>query len=301
MIIFRILVLADIHGNIRATAKMLKTVQQQDFKIEMVLIAGDLPKTTPIGLMIQYIIRNRNLNKKEYTRWVYKGKGRSQFVQNQIESTKNIITLLSTLEVPIVYVPGNVDCYEVQELMRNWSRSELHFLDANVIKINSIQIMGIGGSQLYLKNSNEPLCDMEFSIQEYKSRVDPLSELFLNTGKSTLDFLITHEPPVFQCKVNSNLINGGSSVITSLLNSVKPRIAVFGHYHEFPLVKKVKNTVYVNPGPLACYKFSIIEIKEKNIQSITLKKMKPLRFDPIHLIYSSREFQSDFTDRIRFD
>lgn len=191
VIIFRILVLADIHGNIRATNKILKIIQKLNIDIDIVLIAGDLPETTPIGLMLQYIIIHRNLAKSEYTRWVYKGRGRSQFVRKQINSAKNIINLLSTLEVPIVYVPGNVDCYEVHQLLKNWSASELYFLDTNVIKLKSIKIMGVGGSQLYLKNHNEPLCDMEFSTRDFKSRIDLLYNLIPNTEQSTFDFLIT--------------------------------------------------------------------------------------------------------------
>ncbi len=301
VIIFRILVLADIHGNIRATTKILKIIQKQNFDIDLVFIAGDLPKTTPIGLMLQYIVLHRNLAKSEYTRWVYKGGGRPQFVRKQIDSVRNIIPLLSTLEVPIVYVPGNVDCYEVQQLLKNWSVSELYFLDANTIKLKDFLIMGLGGSQIYLKNYDKPLCDMEFSTQDFKSRVNLLYDVFLKTGQSTVDFLITHEPPAFQFKTNNNFITGGSTSITNLINRVKPRTAIFGHYHEFPLVKKVKNTVYVNPGPLACYKFSIIDIKEKSIQSIALKKLNPIKYDTIHLIYSSREVQSDFKEKFRFD
>ena len=54
--IFRILILADIHGNIQAVSKLLSIIKRGQWVIDLVLIAGDLPETTPIGLMLQYIL-----------------------------------------------------------------------------------------------------------------------------------------------------------------------------------------------------------------------------------------------------
>ena len=75
--IYRILILADIHGNTKAVSKLLSIVKKEQWLIDLVLIAGDLPETTPIGLMIQYILFHWNLSKSKYTKWVYKEGGRN--------------------------------------------------------------------------------------------------------------------------------------------------------------------------------------------------------------------------------
>ncbi len=300
MNIFRILVLADVHGNINAVSKILSVIQKQSLRIDLILIAGDLPETTPILLIIQYIITHGNLSKSKYTRWVYKGRGRPQFVQNQIKSVKMALTLLGSLEVPIVYVPGNVDCYEVQQLIKNWSASEVYFLTATTLKLGSLRILGCGGSKFSPNRYAEPLCDMEFDSNDFLTRLKPLYEISKNTKTPTFDVLITHESPAFRYNTANGAISGGSASITKLINHIKPKLTIFGHYHEFAMIKKGNNTVYINPGPLTCYHFALINIEENRVK-VSLKKMNPLRTDFKNIIYGYRLFSTNFNQDFRFE
>ena len=172
--ISHVLILADIHGNNHAISKLISTINKEKWALDLILIAGDLPETTPIGLMLQYILSHGNLSKTRYTEWVYKGGGRNLFINRQIKSIKTILNLLSSLEVPIVYVPGNVDSYEAQKVIRTWVTSEVHFLNAETVKLGSIQIWGYGGSEFTPKRYSEPLCDMEFYRKDFSIQMKPL-------------------------------------------------------------------------------------------------------------------------------
>lgn len=297
--IFRILALADIHGNVSAVLKLLSILERENKHPNLVLIAGDLPETTPIGLMLQYILTHGNLSKSKYTRWVYKGHGRPQFVQRQIESAKVVLALLGSLDVPIVYVPGNVDCHETQSLISNVLSPKLHFLNASVKEFGSVRILGVGGSQFSAQRYREPLCDMEIYRDDFVSHLAPFFKI-AKRKTSLLDILLVHESPAFRYYTGKGVIIGGSKAISDLITYVKPKFTIFGHYHEYPLVKKGVNTIYVNPGPLTCYLYAIIDIDRKKIH-VTLKKMNSGRFDFKNIIYGYRMASSNFKQNFKFD
>ncbi|UCG03194.1 MAG: metallophosphoesterase family protein [Candidatus Heimdallarchaeota archaeon] len=285
--ISRILILADIHGNIQAVSKLLSIIKKEQWLIDLILIAGDLPETTPISLMLQYILSHGNLSKSKYTKWVYKEGGRRIFVNKQIKSVKAILALLASLKAPIVYVPGNVDSYEAQKVLKSWTASEVHFLNAKVLKLGSLQIWGFGGTVFPPKRHKEPLCDMEFSPNDFSSQLNPLFKISTDTSSRTFNILLTHEPPAFCYKTDERTISGGSDELTKLIQYLKPNLVIFGHYHEFPLIKTQKDMIFINPGPLTRYYFALVEIKE-NLVTKSIKKMNSVAWDFKNMIYSTR-------------
>ncbi len=287
MNIFRILALADIHGNIKALKSLISILTKQQMKIDLIIIAGDLPLTTPVRLMLRFILNHASLSKKEYTKWVYKGNGRTSFVNEQIKSVSTILNLFNPILAPIVYVSGNVDSFEAQNMLKNYSNSKIYFLDSNEIIFGSLRIRGIGGSLPSSKRSDSPLCDMEFNDNDFSNRIAPILESEVKED-SFIDILVTHEPPAFNYSDPEKNIRGGSSAITKLITRMRPNLVIFGHYHEYPLLKQEpKKVTYLNPGPLACYYYSLIEINNRNLE-ISLKRMNPSKIDPINIIYSKR-------------
>ncbi|MFX0184476.1 MAG: metallophosphoesterase [Candidatus Hodarchaeota archaeon] len=287
--IFNILALADIHGNVTATKKLVKTVQTEKEKIDLILIAGDLPVTTPPRLMLKYMITHplRALSKIKYTHWVYKGNGRDKFVEYQLNSTKIILDVLTSLKAPIVYIPGNIDCKEVQVLFKNWDVTEVHYLESASFKLGTVLIIGYGGTEFSPKRYSSPLCDMEFQPKEFRARLAFLQNKKFKNNQDEIRILLSHEPPAFEYASNNNHFHGGSRAITELIDSISPIIAIFGHYHEFQMLRKEEKTIYVNPGPLACYNYALIKIINQEIQ-VSLKKMNPAHFDFINTIYRYR-------------
>ena len=80
---FRILTLADIHGNLKATKKLITYLRDNSIEIDLIAIAGDLPATTSLLVMAQYMLRHpfQALSKFLYTKWVYKNGGRKFFIK----------------------------------------------------------------------------------------------------------------------------------------------------------------------------------------------------------------------------
>jgi len=65
----RILTLADIHGNKNACAKLVSLMQEKETIIDLIIIAGDLPATTSLPVMVRYMLTHplKALSKKGYT------------------------------------------------------------------------------------------------------------------------------------------------------------------------------------------------------------------------------------------
>ena len=246
---FRFLVLSDIHGNNKAVTKLVKHVLKNKITINMILISGDLPITTPNRLMLDYIRRNRNLSKIGYTKWVYKGKGREEFIRHQITSVTKIFTQLTKLDSPIIYIPGNVDSYEVQKFINDFNTENITLIDGTSKKILGLNFIGVGGTIMAKNPFNIPLCDMEYNENQFSSKIRT-TEL-IEGNEPTI--LISHEAPkfIFTTQHKKDFI-GGSGALTRFIEEVKPNIVIFGHFHEFSLKLKHEEKIYLNPGPLAC-------------------------------------------------
>lgn len=237
----------------------------------------------------------RALSKTNYTRWVYKQDGRAKFLYYQIKSTKTILTLLESLDIPMIYTPGNVDCAEVLALMEEWNSEKVHLLNLSSITIGSVEIFGFGGSEFVPKKYNKPLCEMEFKPKDFRKKTQELLDRENKPSKKGIKILLTHEPPRFNFDFYGKQVNGGSRSISKILREIRPTITIFGHYHEFPIIKKELQTVLLNPGPLACYNFGIIEINGKKLR-FKLKKLHPMKFDSTNIIYRYRSFPSHFKE-----
>lgn len=303
----KILLLSDIHGNVTAVSTVIRKITAHAMKIDLVLIAGDMPATTPIPLMLEFMVKHplRAFSKTGYTQWVY-GKGRARFLQYQKRSITKILNLLGVLDVPIVYIPGNVDCTEVKQTILDHSAVDIHFLDCTTILLNGIEIIGVGGSEFNGSRYSIPLCDGEYHPREYKDRTNTLlhhSAVAASSMKHLMRILITHEPPAFSCSGPSGVLRGGSSTVTQLINLLDPQITLFGHHHDIPLVKQVKNRIYVNPGPLARYYYALVDLSE-DIPKVTLQRLSPPLRDAINLVYSIstyRRYNVVSPESVRFD
>jgi Icc-related predicted phosphoesterase len=291
-----ILLLSDIHGNFSAVSAIIQNIKSIEPNIDLILIAGDMPATTPLALMLEFIVKHpkRALSKTGYTEWVYKGEGRSKFILNQSQSVKKILDLLGTLDLPIVYIPGNVDCTEVKKIFLNNSNAEIYFLDCTSITLLDIEFIGVGGSEVNTNRYPAPLCDREYFPQQFKERVDVLlhrNKEIDSPKELSRRILISHEPPSFSITSPTGIHNGGSTTITNLINILNPDLAIFGHYHEIPLVKQANDRTYVNPGPTARYNYALVNLSGADAK-VSLHKLSPPIRDTINLIYSISSYRT---------
>ncbi len=304
MKVFRILALTDIHGNIKATSALIDHLKTQDVNFDLMIISGDLPATTPLSVMAQYMLKHplSALSKTKYTHWVYKGTGRKKFVSKQISSIKDILGLLSTLNVPIIYIPGNVESLEAVAYISNWNKSKVHILGSEPYIEGEVQFIGVGGA-IVPPFYSEPLCDHEYERMVYEKKWDRSLDSILpsiNKISKKANILVTHEPPYFEVEFNDGkIIQGGSQKVSEIIDLIKPEIVIFGHYHEFSLSIKVGEVTYVNPGPLACYYYSTIEFTPEKAQ-VFLNKLPSAKFDSINKIYSKRTAKNVLYRSLRF-
>ena len=301
---FQILALTDIHGNVKATRSLVKHLNKYSYNIDLIIIAGDLPATTSLPVMVHYMIKHplNALSKKNYTHWVYKSKGRKSFVSKQISSIKKVLNLLSSLKIPIIYIPGNVDSYEAVKFIRHWKKTKINVLDSNSYEWLGMKIIGTGGA-IIPPYYSEPICDHEYHEVDYAEKWDRVIEgtSFSSEGKvKNVDILLTHEPPQFEVEFNDkNVTKGGSQRVSEIVKKTNPKLVIFGHYHEFSLTKNVKEVTYVNPGPLACYYFAFINITPEKVE-VSLNELPPAKLDSINKIYSKRTAKNVFYRSVRF-
>jgi len=264
--------------------------------IDLIIIAGDLPATTSLPVMARYMFTHpmKALSKRCYTNWVYKGEGRNYFVQKQINSATAVLKILARLKVPIVYITGNVDSNEVLKVIINWKKPKIYFLNSNQATIDFLTIWGTGGALVY-DQSRIPICDHEFTEKEFHKRFLPI----LNESTRKFDILVTHEPPAFELAGENQELKGGSLFISEIIKKKKPRLVIFGHYHELAIFKQTANITYLNPGPLACYYYALIEITKENLQ-VSLNKLQPVKLDSTKIIYQRRSPISSLHRSLRF-
>ena len=91
----RLLLLSDLHGNSKGLKKLIKYRYKEKDRFDAIIISGDFPVTTPFFLILEYMIRNRNLSRRGYSNAVYKDKLRKKFVQYQINSINAMMKSLT--------------------------------------------------------------------------------------------------------------------------------------------------------------------------------------------------------------
>ncbi|MDY6864567.1 MAG: metallophosphoesterase [Halobacteriota archaeon] len=280
----RYLVIADIHGSVSAVEGLIRTIDSG--KHDAVLIAGDIPITTPPRLILEYILRHKNLNRGGYSEWVYDPtEKRSQFLNYQLKSSDRILNKLKEQKLPVFYTPGNVDCSEVLDFIRS-EHPDVNLARDTKLKIeDGTSLVGISGA---IERFGRPICDGDLTEEMMDSKVERIREI-IDPEESTI--LLAHEPPRF--KIVSGRRNGllrGSRAITELIKKVSPLFVVCAHFHEHAGVYSLNGIPVINPGSLATYRYAEISFsKEENKIECELRKVKRPMLDPIGSIYTYRE------------
>lgn len=164
--------------------------------------------------------------------------------------------LVSMLNVPLLYVPGNHDPAHAE---RSAARAEGGLnLDGRVLSVGGLTLAGLGGSPRYREGVNQ------YSQAEMAGRVGALLFrilwLRLRTGRR-LDVLITHTPP-FGVHDEDTAAHQGFRAFGSLLRLARPRLHLHGHTYYLrnltPSESVVGDTRVINVFP-----YKVIEIDER--------------------------------------
>ena len=135
--------------------------------------------------------------------------------------------LLTIINVPLFYVPGNHDPnYSIENHMAHVEGGTN--LDLNAVRFKTFLIGGLGGSVRYRPNGTNQHSQTEAYFRAFRM----LPRLLLNRmnyGRS-LDILITHSPPL-GIHDDETQAHQGLKAINWLLRVAKPRYHFHGHTH----------------------------------------------------------------------
>jgi hypothetical protein len=146
--------------------------------------------------------------------------------------------LVSRLDVPLLYVPGNHDA-NLQPPDVSWMplRSDLPIpgpagcdnIDGRIVDVRGLRIAGLGGSLRYKEGPNQ------YSQGQMGRRALRLEFLIrlkrLRAGRK-LDVLVTHAPP-FGLAEAKDATHVGFVAFVRLVRNFHPILAVHGHIHAF--------------------------------------------------------------------
>jgi hypothetical protein len=146
--------------------------------------------------------------------------------------------LVSTLDVPLYYVPGNHDP-DVSGGDPKWSPLAAdapqagppgcESIDGRVVESNSLLIAGLGGSIRYRRGPNQ------YSQGEMRRRALALEvriRLRRRRAGRRLDILVTHSPP-FGHAAAQDAAHTGFVAFLRLIRDLQPALAVHGHVHPY--------------------------------------------------------------------
>lgn len=158
--------------------------------------------------------------------------------------------LLSVLNVPMIYIPGNHDPVYSLSNPRSYVEGGIN-IDLRCITIRGLLVAGVGGSIRYRDDGINQYGQTEMYFRILKL-VFPLLWNRVRYGRS-VDLLITHSPPA-GIHDDSDQAHQGLRAINILIHLFKPRYVLHGHtyFYQRNLVTphtKVGETTVINIFP----------------------------------------------------
>ncbi len=145
--------------------------------------------------------------------------------------------IISMLNVPCYYVPGNHDVNFVGNPPLGWKP-----LDGQLVCHDTIKILGLGGSMRYKPGPHQYT---EFEMRNRFFKLKP----FLWWQNNTIDILVTHAP-AYQLGDLEDLPHQGFRVFRDIIDTYKPKYHLHGHVHlnygTIPRQQCYGDTVIIN-------------------------------------------------------
>ncbi len=158
--------------------------------------------------------------------------------------------LVSALNVPLLYVPGNHDPGYNPKDPATYAQGGDN-VDLKITQVNGLYIAGIGGSIRY-----RPCCENQYTQRQMFSRLAAFSpKLFwtLNRNGGRLDIVIAHSPPQ-GIHDDIDLAHTGFSAFRDFIKFFEPRYFLHGHTLAYrdniaPPVTMLGMTSIININP----------------------------------------------------
>ena len=164
--------------------------------------------------------------------------------------------LLTMLNVPLFYVPGNHDpnYHSENPLARVEGGTDL---DLKLIRYKTFLIGGLGGSIRYRPDGTNQYSQMAAYLRT--TRMIPRLLLNRTNYGRALDILITHSPP-FGIHDEDSQAHQGLKAINWLLNVAKPRYHFHGHTHFHRRNISASETYHGITKIINIYPYKVIDV-----------------------------------------
>lgn len=146
--------------------------------------------------------------------------------------------LVSRLDVPLLYVPGNHD-QSLKPADPTWplladepvaGPRGCENVDGRVVEAAGLRIAGLGGSVRYRPGANQyTQGDMRRRALNLELRIRLKR---VRHGTRRLDILVTHAPP-FGIALAQDAAHAGFVAFERVIRSCRPLVAVHGHVHPY--------------------------------------------------------------------
>jgi hypothetical protein len=163
--------------------------------------------------------------------------------------------LLSVLDVPMFYVPGNHD--PAYKTMDGFQAGGGTNLDGEVIYAKGLLMAGLGGSVRYPPGSANQYTQQQMFMRVYRL----LPKIFLAQRKynRSLDVLITHSPPA-GIHDDDDPTHRGLHALNALLGWAKPRFMLHGHTMFYRQNLQSHITRYRSTDVMNVYPFRVFDM-----------------------------------------
>lgn len=165
--------------------------------------------------------------------------------------------LVSRLDVPLLYVPGNHDP-SLKPPDATWAPLQQDppipgpqgcvNIDGKLAEAGGLRVGGLGGSVRYREGPNQ-YTQAEMSMRALKLDLRIRLHRVRNTRK--LDVLVTHAPP-FGLEPAQDPAHAGFAAFSRLIKNFHPLLHVYGHVHPYgrhEAERKVNSTRVINVIP----------------------------------------------------
>ncbi len=287
MSILKILAVGDFHG--RFPEKLKRKIQ--DIKPDFILCTGDYAGIDDFRPWLKKVFKARKKASELGIKEMMGAERYSRLLKKDYAAGKEIIKRLNSLGIKAFSVFGNGDWYKLRSSRYNVKRDYGRFarrlgciknIHRDVASFRGLRIAGFGG---YLDNdvyfSEKGRKAISDSAEQNKIRKESYKKeekKFASLMKSKPSILLTHYTP-YRCldkMKTKGLALSGSSMGISYFNrgikKYKPVLAVCGHMHENPGMRRIGITPVINPGAVSEGKAALIELDEKK------KKIKSVKF-----------------------
>jgi len=167
--------------------------------------------------------------------------------------------LLTMLNVPLGYVPGNHDIVCTGASAVNYVGGGIN-LDGRVVRVKGLLLAGLGGSIRYRPDGINQYTQMEMYLRVL-GLFPGLLWNRLRYGRA-LDILISHSPP-FGINDDDSSAHRGLLALNFLIRWAKPRYHLHGHMHVYNRNLEVSTTTLGSTQVVNVFPYQVLEIPDE--------------------------------------